>query len=166
MDYKTRKERDANQKKIEQLLFPFQGNYGLVSTSNLGLEPGDIVLLTYLKLDDGSTILNARSGIERMGIVVSSRRSGEGVTFPSTKLNMLLNIFLIDSLSDSLFKSVVKTLYNREKRCDYHLRPKTLNSFLKQENFRTLNLKWVGGLKKVIINVRRYQKESEQLGED
>lgn len=157
MDYKTRKERAEAQKKIEQLLFPYGGSYGLVSTSNLGLEPGDIILLTYLKQDDGTVISNHKSGVERMGIVVSSKRSGEGVTFPSTRNNMLLNVFLIDSLSDSLFKAVVTVLYAKEKRCDYHLRPRVLNSFLKQQNFRTLNLRFVGNLKKVIINIQKFK---------
>jgi len=166
MDFKTKKEREANQKKIEQLLFPYQGNYGIVSTSNLGLEPGDIILLTYLKKDDGTTISHHKSGVERMGIVVSSRRTGGGVTFPSTKLNMLLNVFLIDSLSDSLFRAVVKTFYAKEKRCDYHARPRVLQSFLKKENFRTLNLRWVGNLKKVTINIEKFRRTTENLLEE
>lgn len=157
MDYKTRKEKAEAQKKIEQLLFPYEGNYGIVSTSNLGLEPGDIILLTYLKQSDGTVLSNPKLGVERMGIVVSSRRTGEGVTFASTRNNMLLNVFLIDSLSDSLFRAVVNTFYNREKRCDYHLRPQVLNSFLKKENFRTLNLRFVGNLKKVIVNMEKFR---------
>lgn len=165
MDSKTRKEAGESQKRIFNLLFPFEGNYNIVTTSNLGLEPGDIILFTYLKKEDGTAILNYKSGVERMGIVVSSKRSGEGVTFPSTRLNMLLNVFLIDSLSDSLFRAVVQTLYGKEKRCDYHLKPKMLDGFLKKQNFRTFNLRWVGGLKKVVINVEKY-KQSKANEED
>lgn len=133
----------------------------LISTSHLGLEPGDIIIFNYNLVFDPTTQkynhLPSFLTPTRMGIIVTSERTDTG-NFISTRNNSLLNVFLLDSLSKSFYKIVVNTLYLDEIRCDYYRHPAILNAFLKKENFRTLNVKYLKNIRKVIIKVEKIRK--------
>jgi hypothetical protein len=144
--------KDKNfESKVEEMLFPYEGYYNILSTSNLGLKPADIILFNY-------------NGSSRIGIVVASKRTSTGI-FLSTRANTLLNVFLIDQLSSSLFKLVVDNLYNQEVRCTYSRAPKVLSSFLKKQNFRTFNTNEMVDTRKVIINVIKYKDEDNDAND-
>ena len=158
-------------RRIEQLLTTeeddeedISANF-LIGTSYAGLEPGDIILFSYLKVTDPGSgkevVLPPRATPTRLGIVVTSERTNTG-HFLSTKNNILLNVFLLDTLSKSFYKVVVNTLYLDEKRCDYHKRPRLLKGYLKKENFRTLNTAYTRNIRKVIIETKKNKKKRDE----
>lgn len=110
--------------------------YRLAQTSYIGLRPGDIVEFRY-------------QGSLRNGLVVSSRRTSDGM-FLSSLNNTLVNIVLIPGLSDAMFSLMVNNLYNNESACTYQS-PKILGAFLGKKNFRTFNVSKIRGLVKVSI---------------
>lgn len=114
-----------------------QKNTILIKKSFLGLNPGDIIWFNY-------------DGQGRAGLVVSSRRTNSGY-FLSTRNNVLLNVFLIDSLSESMTQLMVNNLYKNENVCDYHSK-NIVGAFLGKDNFRTFNVSKVKNLTSVIIN--------------
>lgn len=110
--------------------------YRLSQTSYVGLRPGDLVEFKY-------------QGSLRNGLVVSSRRTSDGM-FLSNLNNTLVNIVLIPGLSDAMFSLMVNNLYNNESACTYQS-PKILGAFLGKQNFRTFNVSKIRGLVKVSI---------------
>lgn len=105
-------------------------------TSYLGLRPGDMIQITY-------------AGSLRYGLVVSSKRTSNGI-FLSPRNNTLLNIVLIDSLSDAMFSLMVNNLYNNESACNYNS-PAIIGAFLGKQNFRTFNVSKIRNVLKVTI---------------
>lgn len=120
---------------------PIQGmlqgySYRMAQTSYLGLRPGDLVEFKY-------------QGGLRNGLVVSSRRTSDGM-FLSGRNNTLLNIVLLPGLSEAMFSLMVNNLYSNESACTYYS-PKIIGAFLGKQNFRTFNVSKMRGLIKVSI---------------
>tara|TARA_R100001460_G_scaffold84122_1_gene125407 strand:- start:1526 stop:1915 length:390 start_codon:yes stop_codon:yes gene_type:complete len=112
-------------------------NYTLTETSYLGLRPGDIVQLTY-------------EGSLRYGLVVSSRRTSDGM-FLSSRNNTLLNFVQADTLSEAMFSLMINNLYNNETACNYNSR-EIIGSFLGRRNFRTFNVAKIRNILKVNVD--------------
>jgi hypothetical protein len=111
--------------------------YSFSETSYLGLRPGDLIQVTY----EGST---------RYGLVVSSRRTSDGM-FLSTRNNTLINLVIVQGLSQAMFSLMVNNLYSNRNACNYYS-PKILGAFLGRRNFRTLNIAKMKDILKVVIN--------------
>jgi len=140
-------------KAIERMLFPYEGNYGITNWSYLGVRPGELVIFEYIKLSDegGQSMVGTR-----LGIVVASQRTSSGL-FISTRSNNLMNVFLLDQLSEDLFSLVVNNLYNKEYRCTYKRAPKVLAAFMGKKNFRTLNVRYLKSFRKININIDKFK---------
>tara|TARA_Y100000114_G_scaffold78526_1_gene72258 strand:- start:3861 stop:4247 length:387 start_codon:yes stop_codon:yes gene_type:complete len=110
--------------------------YQVVETSYLGLRPGDLIQLTY-------------TGQLRYGLVVSSKRTTDGM-FLSSRNNTLVNVVLTDSLSDAMFSLMINNLYNNEIACNYNS-PAIVGAFLGKQNFRTFNVAKMRDIFKVVI---------------
>ena len=108
----------------------------MAQTSYLGLRPGDLVEFKY-------------QGGLRNGLVVSSRRTSDGM-FLSGRNNTLLNIVLLPGLSEAMFSLMVNNLYSNESACTYYS-PKIIGAFLGKQNFRTFNVSKMRGLVRVSI---------------
>jgi len=113
--------------------------YSFVETSYLGLRPGDLIQVSY-------------AGSTRYGLVVSSRRTSDGL-FLSSKNNSLLNFVMLMSLSEAMFSLVVNNLYNNENACNYYS-PAILGAFLGKQNFRTLNVAKLRDILKISIEAQ------------
>ena len=140
----------SQEEEIEKILFPYEGNYGITSWSYLGVRPGDLVIFQYSGPSDQPTFGT------RLGIVVASRRTSSGL-FISTRSNNLMNVFLLDQLSENLFSLVVNNLYNKEYRCTYRRAPKVLAAFMGKKNFRTLNVRYLKSFRKININIGKFK---------
>jgi hypothetical protein len=112
-------------------------SYRLAETSYLGLRPGDLIQLSY-------------SGSTKYGLVVSSRRTSDGM-FLSSRNNTLLNFVIVEGLSEAMFSLMVNNLYNNETACNYYS-PAIIGAFLGKQNFRTLNVAKIRNILKVSIN--------------
>ena len=110
--------------------------FTVTETSYLGLRPGDLIQLTY-------------EGSRRYGLVVSSRRTSDGM-FLSSRNNTLVNVVLVRSLSDAMFSLMVNNLYNNETACKY-TSPTIIGVFLGRQNFRTFNVAKMRDIFKVVI---------------
>jgi len=108
----------------------------LTETSYLGLKPGDIVQITY-------------GGSLRYGLVVSSRRTSDGM-FLSSRNNTLLNFVQAETLSEAMFSLMVNNLYKNETACDYNS-PAIIGAFLGKRNFRTFNVAKIRNILKVNV---------------
>jgi len=113
-----------------------QYSYQLSETSYLGLRPGDLVHISY-------------GGSPRYGLIVSSRRTTDGM-FLSGRNNTLLNFVIVKGLSEAMFSLMVNNLYNNEVACNYHS-PAIIGAFLGKQNFRTLNVAKIRDILKVNI---------------
>jgi len=113
-----------------------------VETSYLGLRPGDLIQLTYDKSF-------------RYGMVVSSRRTTDGM-FLSSRNNTLVNVVLVNSLSEAMFSLMVNNLYNNENACSYYS-PRIIGAFLGKSNFRTFNVAKMRDILKVVIEENRLE---------
>ena len=102
-----------------------QFKYSARETSYLGVKPGDLIQISY-------------EGGNRQGLVVSSKRTSSGL-FLSSKLNPLLNVVLVESISGGMFSLMVNNLYKNRDACNY-LSPNIIGAFLGKENFRTFNI--------------------------
>jgi hypothetical protein len=111
-------------------------SYRMSQTSYLGLRPGDLIQFRY-------------SGSSKYGLVVSSKRTSDGM-FLSTRNNTLLNVVVLPGLSESMFSLVVNNLYENESACNYYS-PKIIGAFLGKQNFRTFNVSKIRGIIKVQI---------------
>ncbi len=105
-------------------------------TSYLGLRPGDYIQFTY-------------RGALRYGLVVSSKRTTDGM-FLSSRNNTLVNIVLTPALSEAMFSLMVNNLYNNEVACNYRS-PAIIGAFLGKQNFRTFNVAGIRDILKVNI---------------
>jgi|TARA_S200002703_G_scaffold141684_2_gene133691 hypothetical protein len=110
--------------------------FKVTETSYLGLKPGNLIQLTY-------------EGSRRYGLVVSSRRTSDGM-FLSSRNNTLINVVLVRSLSDAMFSLMVNNLYNNETACKY-TSPTIIGVFLGRQNFRTFNVAKMRDIYKVVI---------------
>jgi hypothetical protein len=119
---------------LTESLYGFSSKF--VETSYLGLRPGDLIQLTY----DKSL---------RYGIVVASRRTTDGM-FLSSRNNTLVNVVLVNGLSEAMFSLMVYNLYNNEIACNYYS-PKIIGAFLGKQNFRTFNVAKMRDILKVVI---------------
>ena len=111
-------------------------SYRLSESSYLGLRPGDLIHLTY-------------EGSLRYGLVVSSRRTTDGM-FLSTRNNTLINIVMVQGLSEAMFSLMVNNLYSNQVACNYYS-PAIIGAFLGKKNFRTLNVAKMRDILKVTI---------------
>ena len=111
-------------------------DFSVIETSYLSLKPGNLIQLTY-------------EGSRRYGLVVSSRRTSDGM-FLSSRNNTLVNMVLIRSLSDAMFSLMVNNLYNNETACKYNS-PTIIGAFLGRQNFRTFNVAKMRNIFKVVI---------------
>ena len=100
-------------------------DYSVVETSYLGLRPGDLIQFSY-------------TGSLRYGLVVSSRRTTDGI-FLSSRNNTLLNVVTTQALTEAMFSLMVNNLYKNENACNYHS-PRVIGAFLGKDNFRTFNV--------------------------
>ena len=64
----------------------------------------------------------------RFGLVVRSKRTSSG-HFLSTQNNTLLNVVVLETVTEQMFASMVNTLYKNRKACDYYS-PAIIGSFL------------------------------------
>ena len=119
---------------LQGKLTPF--SYTVAETSYLGLRPGDIIQFTY-------------AGSLRYGLVVSSRRTSDGM-FLSSRNNTLLNVVLSQELSATMFSLMVNNLYKNETACNYQS-PKIIGAFLGKQNFRTFNISKMRDIFKISI---------------
>ena len=110
--------------------------FKVTETSYLGLKPGNLIQLTY-------------EGSRRYGLVVSSRRTSDGM-FLSSRNNTLINVVLVRSLSDAMFSLMINNLYNNEVACNYNS-PAIIGAFLGRQNFRTFNVAKMRDIFKVDI---------------
>ncbi len=124
--------------KIEELILEGEFNLNLTRTSYNGIRPGDVISFSY-------------QNASRLGLVVKSKRTSSGL-FLSTRNNTLLNVFLLDSISSSLFSLLVNNLYKDRVRCTYIDAPKILGSFLGKDNFRTFNVAKIDNFFSLLIN--------------
>tara|TARA_Y100001973_G_C5205342_1_gene341088 strand:+ start:1188 stop:1637 length:450 start_codon:yes stop_codon:yes gene_type:complete len=84
----------------------------LVSTSYLGVESGDIVVVNYPRTDE---VTGARTPLQRIGFIMSSSRTdGDGGLRISSRLNQILNFVDAAEISDDEFVDIVDKLYNEE----------------------------------------------------
>jgi len=113
------------------------GNYSVRETSYLGLVAGDLIQLTYA------------GGSYRFGLVVASRRTSNGM-FLSTQNNRLLNVVLLDTISEAMFSMMVNNLYRNQSACNYHNK-RIIGAFLGKDNFRTFNISKVTDILKIEI---------------
>lgn len=111
------------QESLQVQLLPFR--YSVNETSYLGLKPGDLIQFSY-------------SGSIRQGLIVSSKRTSDGM-FLSTRNNTLLNVVVTSSLSEAMFSLMVNNLYRNETACNYHS-SRIIGAFLGNNNFRTFNV--------------------------
>ena len=123
--------------RFKQLLIPYEDRMTLHETSYLGLRPGDLTQFTY-------------PGGARYGLIVSSRTTSSGL-FLSTRNNVLLNVVLIESLTDSMFSLMINNLYKNRSACNYYS-PRIIGAFLGKSNFRTFNVAKMTDVMKVDIN--------------
>jgi hypothetical protein len=99
---------------FEQALDELKGRYKvkLVSTSYLGLGPGDIVMVSYPRKNK---ITKRRSEVLRVGFIMSSSKTDadSGIKI-SSKLNQLINFVDAEGISGAEFADIVNKLYNKE----------------------------------------------------
>jgi hypothetical protein len=137
MAQKNKKSLEATEK-ITNALMEEGKDISLRETSFLGLQPGDIISFLY----DG--------GAPRLGIVVRSRRAQRGY-FLSAKNNTLLNVYLIDSITDMMLRLTVSILYRNRIACTYKNTPKRLGVMLGAMNFRTFNASKISDILSITI---------------
>jgi hypothetical protein len=124
---------------IEELFFDTDYEISLTRTSYAALQAGDLVSFDY------------QDGTSRWGLVVKSKRSGTKGYFLSTQDNLLLNIFQLDGITQSMMGLIVNNLYKNRIRCTYKNAPKILSSFIGKDNFRTFNIGKVSKLTSIGI---------------
>ncbi len=112
------------------------GNYSVRETSYLGLVAGDLIQISY-------------GGSYRFGLVVASRRTSTGL-FLSSQNNRLLNVVLLDTISEAMFSLMVNNLYRNQSACNYHNK-RIIGAFLGKDNFRTFNVSKVTDILKIEI---------------
>lgn len=151
-------------KKIDNSVKEALNNYtkfNFVATTWVGLRPGDLIIFNYtapLKVTKNTTLGR------RVGLVVKSRKSHNLGYRLSSKLNTLLNIYLIDNLSPAMIDLVINNLYQNRGRATYNNTPKVLDAFLNKKNFRTLNCKWVQSI--IELHIDKSSKIQTQEGEE
>ena len=99
---------------FDQALSELEKRYSvkLVSTSYLGVGPGDIVLVSYPRVNE---LTGRKSDVLRVGFIMSSGKtaSNSGVKI-SSRLNQLLNFVDVEGISGAEFSDIVNKLYNKE----------------------------------------------------
>ncbi|MAC33036.1 MAG: hypothetical protein CME38_05455 [Haliea sp.] len=84
----------------------------LVSTSYLGVGPGDIVVVSYPRTNE---VTQARTPIQRIGFIMSSGgTAGDSGLRISTRLNQILNFVDAELINEDEFADIVDKLYNEE----------------------------------------------------
>lgn len=132
----------------------FDDNLKVVETAVAGVMAGDVVSFNY-------------QGSERLGLVVKSRRTDFSGSFRSTRGNTLLNVFLLNSITNADCRLIINTLYRNRIRSTYVNSPKILSAFLGKENFRTFNVGLIADIRLyLIIDMDKVNKESEEPEED
>lgn len=126
----------------------FDDNLEVVETAIYGVMAGDVISFNY-------------AGSNRIGFIVKSRRSDFNGTFVSTRGNTLLNVFLLDSISNSNCRLMINTLYKDRIRSTYVKTPNILGAFLGVKNFRTFNVSLISDVKLYIININIIKEELE-----
>lgn len=113
---------------LESLILEGEYQISLRGVSYQAVKAGDLVSFDY---EDGTS---------RWGLVVKSKRSGIKGHFTSTKDNLLLNIFQLDSVTPAMMDLIVNNLYRDRLRCTYQNVPRLLSVFIGKDNFRTFNI--------------------------
>jgi hypothetical protein len=115
----------------------YPGDVRSREVSFYGLKPGDSISFEY-------------ESKKRFGIVVASKRTQSGY-FLSGRLNTLLNVFLLDSITTARLELVINILYKDRSRCVYGSTPAILGSFIGKDNFRTFNVAKIRDIRDYII---------------
>lgn len=132
----------------------FDDNLKVVETAVAGVMAGDVVSFNY-------------QGSERLGLVVKSRRTDFSGSFRSTRGNTLLNVFLLNSITNADCRLIINTLYRNRIRSTYVNSPKILSAFLGKENFRTFNVGLIADIRLyLIIDMDKVNKEPEEPEEE
>lgn len=132
----------------------FDDNLKVIETAVAGVMAGDVVSFNY-------------QGSERLGLVVKSRRTDFSGSFKSTRGNTLLNVFLLNSITNADCRLIINTLYRNRIRSTYVNSPKILSAFLGKENFRTFNVGLIEDIRLyLIIDMDKVNKEPEEPEED
>ena len=92
------------------------------------VTPGDLVIFVY-----GNT-----SADYRLGLIVSNKR-GQGV-FTSTKNNLLVSIFHLNTLSPVVLGIVLTSLYKNRARASYLKITQSLKAIIGSSEYRTYKL--------------------------
>jgi hypothetical protein len=111
------------------------------STSWLSVKAGDLVKFRYAVDPPGET---------RVGLVTRSKRTNNGY-FLSTRANTLLNIYLLDSITNTMMYLIIKNLYRNRIACTYKNVPRKLSMFLGKNAFRTFNVAYIKNFNQVDI---------------
>jgi len=122
-----------NQEKLSG--YSFRGR----ETSYLGLRPGDVIQFGYM-------------GSLRLGVVVASRRTSSGIFLSSR--SVLMNVVLLEGLSEGMFTILVNNLYNNDYVSDYRNLP-TIRGFVKSHNFRTFKVGYMSDIITVSLDTSR-----------
>lgn len=125
--------------------------YSRVKALGIDLDiilPGDILQFNY-------------DGTPRIGLVVRSRKTGMGVMRYSTRGNLLVNAFLIDSLSVAMTDILINNLYRNRVRATYRNSPKILGAIMGSHNFRTFIYNKFGPTKMIFIDKSSKKEEIE-----
>lgn len=122
---------------LNSYLFENEKDLTVYETSFLGLSPGELIFFDY-------------EGSSRFGLVVKSKRTSSGM-FLSSKNNTLLNVFLMDSISNPMFGVMINTLYRDKVRCTYTNTPKILGTIL-GNSFRTFNVAKIKNILRINID--------------
>jgi len=123
---------------LQEIMLEYDGEVSIRESSYLGVQPGDLILFSY-------------EGVNRLGLVTKSKRAVRGL-FLSSRNNLLMNIYLLDSITQSMFVLVVNNLYKNRIRCTYKNTPRILSAFLGKNNFRTFNVAKTSNIMFININ--------------
>tara|TARA_R110000782_G_scaffold184388_2_gene274675 strand:+ start:35876 stop:36316 length:441 start_codon:yes stop_codon:yes gene_type:complete len=138
-----------------QYLHQYSGKFSLRQVSPLSVRPGDLIHFEYPMPPE----TKATYPWNRFGLVVRSKRTSSG-HFLSTQNNTLLNVVVLETVTEQMFASMVNTLYKNRKACDYYS-PAIIGSFLGKENFRTFDIALTSRVVSVEIKlnlIRRFMK--------
>lgn len=134
---------------FEQALDELKARYSikLISTSYLGVRAGDIVVVSYPRINKTT---NKKTNITRLGFIMSSGKTsaGEGIKI-SSKLNQLLNFVDAEMINGSEFSDIVDKLYNKQLEPDISKFKYVYNGNLVStsimDKFKTFNVSEISG---------------------
>jgi hypothetical protein len=113
------------------------------------LNTGDLIIFKYYMPAD--TLHKRRSSkTQRLGLIVSNKRSSTG-TFISSQKNLLLSCFRLDATSQQITSIVVEKLYKERRLCNYYKIVKSLKTILGKDKYRTYKVSQLSNIYEVTI---------------